>query len=570
MPSEATHEEGALRIGILIDSFVQPLWVLKILEEIQAAGWADLVLVIQNGAQSRASGRKPFVARMRDWWRHRDSLPFALYCRWDRSRYTREDDPETPMDAASVVASVPVQVVTPRMTRHSDFFSDNDVAALRGYDLDVALRFGFRILRGDALRIARYGVWSYHHGDNRTYRGGPAGFWEVAQDEPTTGAILQVLSEDLDDGLVLGRTRSSTNRVSMTANRHNAYWQAVPLLGAKLRELRWNRSSLIDDARRLNGWAGYGNRLFLHPGGRETIGIWMRLLGRLVRGRISQIGAREQWHLAFRMRADGRGATGVPDGSPYRFRELIPPADRIWADPFAVLDGGRHFVFFEEHIVGEARGHICAAEIGPTGFFVPPRVVLEADCHLSYPFVFRWQDHWYMIPETAQQRAVQLYRASAFPYEWQFERTLIAGTPAVDATLAEIDGRWWMFAALAAPGAEEATMLMLYHASGPLGPWTPHRANPVKIDVRGSRGAGPLFQHEGRWYRPAQDGAPRYGSGIVIHRITDLSPAAFREEAASRLKPGWKAGITGTHTISAAGDLTVIDVRRTLRRFRHY
>ena len=74
------------------------------------------------------------------------------------------------------------------------------------YDVDVALRFGFRIVKGNALRVAKHGVWSHHHGDNLLYRGGPPGFWEVMRGDPFTGTILQILSDELDGGQVIYRS----------------------------------------------------------------------------------------------------------------------------------------------------------------------------------------------------------------------------------------------------------------------------------------------------------------------------------------------------------------------------
>jgi hypothetical protein len=41
-------------------------------------------------------------------------------------------------------------------------------------------------------------VWSYHHGDNEFYRGGPPHFWELYEKAPLSGVILQVLTEELD------------------------------------------------------------------------------------------------------------------------------------------------------------------------------------------------------------------------------------------------------------------------------------------------------------------------------------------------------------------------------------
>ena len=106
------------------------------------------------------------------------------------------------------------------------------------FDLDVALCFGFRILKGDALKIARHGVWSFHHGDNLVNRGGPAGFWEVMDGIPVTGSVLQILTEDLDNGRVIYRSWSPTSdRFSVKANRNNLYWKSSAFVIRKLKDL---------------------------------------------------------------------------------------------------------------------------------------------------------------------------------------------------------------------------------------------------------------------------------------------------------------------------------------------
>ena len=53
---------------------------------------------------------------------------------------------------------MPVVRVTPIKKKFSDYFTPEDVQRVRDHDLDVVLRFGFRILRGDALKVARHGV----------------------------------------------------------------------------------------------------------------------------------------------------------------------------------------------------------------------------------------------------------------------------------------------------------------------------------------------------------------------------------------------------------------------------
>jgi hypothetical protein len=46
-----------------------------------------------------------------------------------------------------------------------------------------------------------------------------------------------------------------------------------------------------------------------------------------------------------------------------------------------------------------------------------------------------------MIPESEQNRTVDLYGARRFPDEWHLEETLFSGLRAVDSTVHEADGR---------------------------------------------------------------------------------------------------------------------------------
>ena len=103
----------------------------------------------------------------------------------------------------------------------SDYFDESDVDKIRDFKIDVLIRSGFGILRGSILDTAKYGIWSYHHGDSELNRGGPAAFWESMQSAPVTGSMLQILSEDLDNGEVLCRSYSCTETLSVQDNKNN-------------------------------------------------------------------------------------------------------------------------------------------------------------------------------------------------------------------------------------------------------------------------------------------------------------------------------------------------------------
>jgi len=98
------------------------------------------------------------------------------------------------------------------------YFNAEDVATINKKDLDFILRFGFNIIRGEILNAARYGVWSFHHDDERKYRGSPPGFWELYYRDPVTGSILQRLTDRLDGGIVLKREplRQSSTPIRIT------------------------------------------------------------------------------------------------------------------------------------------------------------------------------------------------------------------------------------------------------------------------------------------------------------------------------------------------------------------
>jgi hypothetical protein len=247
--------------------------------------------------------------------------------------------------------------------------------------------------------------------------------------------------------------------------------------------------------------------------------------------------------------------------APGRYEDLLAPKGHDWADPFPFSQDGIDWVFFEELEYARGIGHLVVAPLGSSGFDSPPRTIIREHFHLSYPFVFRHKGEIYLMPETAETGRLRFYRATRFPYEWVEEGILLDNVRCLDPTLAEVDGRWWLFAGSYEDPDHSWSELRLYHSESPFGPWTPHPDNPVLTDVRHARPAGRLFQHDGTWYRPAQDCSRGYGYGLALCRIDELTPSAYRETVVQSLLP-WSPNLCGVHTLNASGSLTMTDVRR--------
>ena len=55
-------------------------------------------------------------------------------------------------------------------------YKNSDLEKIKKLHLDLLIRGGSGILKGEILNICRLGIISFHHGDNNLNRGGPPGF----------------------------------------------------------------------------------------------------------------------------------------------------------------------------------------------------------------------------------------------------------------------------------------------------------------------------------------------------------------------------------------------------------
>jgi hypothetical protein len=539
-----------IRLGLLLDSYEIPAWAYAMLERVQREGYAEIVLVVLNGSPV---GERSFRQRLSH------ALKYALYTAFinlDRRRFKPKEDAFQKKDVRILVGEIPVLKVTPRQTKLSDYVLDEDIEKIKAHQVDVFVRHGFRILRGKILTVAPCGVWSYHHGDNRDNRGGPAGFWEVMENHPWTGSILQILTEDLDNGLVLYRSFGATHYLSVRLNRSRYYWKSAAFLPRKLKELyELGADEFLRRVRTANIEPGfYSQRLYMMPDNNEFWKPFWRYMGRYIQNKWKTTTRFEQWFLQYDLRE------GI-SSSAWRFKKILPPKDRFWADPHILYRDGSYFIFIEEYIYSTKRGRISVIRMDEKGNYQSPEVVLERPYHLAYPFIFEWQGELYMLPETVENHTLEVYRCLEFPGRWELCQTLMQGVEAVDATL-HFDGKkWWLFSNMVEfPGASSHDELFLFSADSPLSTeWKPHPKNPVCSDVRRARPAGRIFELNGSIYRPSQDCSHRYGYGIHVNKILRLDDEEFKEEEVGFIEPDWDETIVGTHSLSWYKRLTVMD-----------
>jgi len=549
---DETNDAGGrpLRIGVMLDERTVPRWVDLILRQLASRDFIDLSLVVLN-----ADEPAPHRTLFRRLWSGRGKLLFRLYEKLDAAVYSEPDDAFEPVRATvlDAVPTIEASPLAPKPWEHR--FDEETLARIRAADLDVLLRFGFRIIRGDILGAARFGVWSFHHGDNRSYRGGPSFFWEMYGGNPVTGTTLQILTEDLDAGRAIYRSYSATDPVSLRRGRNRPFLKSANFVVRRLHNLHSRGFAYIEALPSFNEPPVLDTPIYTTPTNGQMARFLARTATAILRRRLWRMALREEWFVAYRQVVDPRGEPGA--GPP--FKRIEHPPKRSFADPFVISSGSRSFIFFEDFDLASGKGAISYVSLNGTGTTTAPATALERPYHLSYPFLFEHGGDHYMIPETAATRRVELYRATRFPDEWELERVLLDDIEAVDATLFHRDGRYWLFANVAESGGPTVDELFLFSADSLHGEWTPHPMNPVVSDVRRARPAGRLFERDGRLIRPSQDCSWRYGSAVVLNEVTALTADEYREVQLGRIDPAWRKGNLASHTYNFDGRVEVVD-----------
>lgn len=240
------------------------------------------------------------------------------------------------------------------------------------------------------------------------------------------------------------------------------------------------------------------------------------------------------------------------------------PSFQFLADPFGWKEDGLLHVFAEHYDYRTRHGAIETLIFDADLRLMERRPCLREPWHLSYPQVFDADGARWMLPEAYRSGGLTLYRDHGGLIDWRPECRIVLDCVPVDATILHHEGRWWLLYASAANKAAKLSHLHVAWADQLCGPWTPHPGNPVRVDRRSSRPGGTASVIGGRIMLPVQDCAKTYGGAIRPLWIDRLETDHFEAEAGGPLTLPQDAGVyaDGMHTLSACGDITLIDVKR--------
>jgi hypothetical protein len=558
---------GYLQVAIIVSTEVIPAWVASVAERLNNFTTSKITLVLVQEARGKGTeeGVGKYASDQSGFGVFKNKLDrLGRVLAWLLRRHGQAE-----AELSDAFANKFIKTVLPAVDICSlkEFNECNKSCGTKSanqitsesqeFKFDLIVNLGHEKIKREISCLARYGVWTIEHPQCMpAFATLLSGFWESIDECPTTGCVVRNYTTDKARPLVLSCTWASTITASVEDNRRSIAWQAVPLIPRMVAKLhRLGEKKFNEDTRLLN----------LHPtvfSGRSVdyisnatlLSILLKRIFRRVTKAVETALWMKQWTIFVRR-------SGLDDIEMCRFVRTLPPKDRFWADPYLVEIEGVTYVFFEEVLRANGRGHIAVGEVSDTGNIENIRVALTAPHHLSHPFVFKHCGQLYMIPESRASKCITLYRCTASPDKWEKVCNLMEDVDASDVTLYFYNSVWWLFVNMSeVDGASTSVELFIFSSVDfPSNTWSPHEQNPVISDSRKARSAGQLFIRNGLLYRPSQDCSYAYGWRFSINHVQSLSFDNYCERSVTVAEPGWESDIIRTHTFNQVEGTQVID-----------
>lgn len=542
--------KSKLKIGLLLDGYYIANWALQMVERIAKSNYAEINLLIIDDKHS-STPERPHYDQQGGLFRIYTRIDEVINRRFSGTVINALEKVELP----SYLKRVQMIHVQSKKEGNHKWIPEEDVIRIEEFKLDALVDTGLQINHLATSACARYGVWSINLGDNSEYNDQPPGFWEIYDGNPVTGSNVQVL-RDNSHAMTIYQSYSHTATISLIRNQNMSYYKCASFIPRKMEELYNRGDKAIEPVRQIASPQLYNRESRNIPCNKELLSFFLQRYPRDIDYVSKKLLFDHQWTIRFGF---GDSPLTIFDD----FQALVPPPNTWWADPQVVYYEGNYFIFIEELKLPRRtnHGHISVIKIDGEGKHNAPIKVLEKPYHLSYPSVLMVNNTFYMVPETSNNRSIELYEAVDFPWKWQFKKNLMTDVLAVDSALVFKDELWWLFTNIKEnKGASINDETFLFFSDDFLsGNWEPHPLNPIISDARCARSAGGIFKWEDSLFRPSQDCSQRYGLAVNINKIIEMNKKKYKEVRNVYLKPNRDSKVGSIHTYNFCNKMTVID-----------
>ena len=240
------------------------------------------------------------------------------------------------------------------------------------------------------------------------------------------------------------------------------------------------------------------------------------------------------------------------------FKWLPQPPGVFRADPFGLEVQSNLYLFYEEYVYSKGYADIRCTVLDSRLNILDDRPALDTDYHLSFPWVFEYENAFWMLPEQCCTKTLTLYKAVEFPYVWKPESVLLE-LPVFDCQLFWYNNKWCMLYSVS--GEQENSTTYVRFSDSLTGSWMNSPSFTIHTSDRGARAGGSVFSHENSLYRVTQNCTDRYGGSVILKQIHSLTNSELVETEIREITDKSPFSV-GFHTLSSAGNFTLADRRR--------
>jgi len=399
--------------------------------------------------------------------------------------------------------------------------------------IKLIIKFGMSLLRINKA-TSKFDILSFHHGNPEKYRGRPAGFYELLNNEEKLGLVVQKLSNKVDGGTIYAKAYAKVVHHSYKKTAINFFEKSEFLLRKAIQN--YLDKSTVNIHKLGKNYKLPENSLVVC----FLLSLAKRKIARLFYGMFFE----KKWNIVKfkKVNLDGLNKLSVSSGSvPSVYKKYS-----FYADPFFSPKGD--VILVEAMNAKNGLGEIVQLDMDS----LEMKGKLLEGAHYSYPFTLKDGEMEYILPEVASHSSPYIV-----PLSPENQKILqlegLEDLRLVDCTIIKHDEKYFLFGGLQSSSSD---CLFLYYSKNLLGPYKPHPKNPIVMDPKTARMGGRIVAKEGRLLRFGQNNCFGYGQGLVVNEINRLSPTEYEESCIGEI--GFK-DVKGPHTIDLREDMAILD-----------
>jgi len=442
--------------------------------------------------------------------------------------------------------------VNPEISKNGFFYQykREDIIKIKELDLDVLIRCESGILKGEILNTTNFGVLSLHHGDNNIYRGSPPGFWEIVNKESSTGFIIQQLTDQLDAGNIIFRGYVPTKKFFLENCdfvKEKSFYYLKNILAEiasknKLPEFLESKP--------------YSNIIYKQPDIYIILKYFFRFVYLYLRD-IFYFKILDKKKLSSLYISTGHWKNLAM----YKSDKIDSPICKSISDPFLLEFNKKNYCFFSQYDFKNKKSVICLHEILGSQI-LKLGTILEENFSLSFPFVFKYNQKVYLLPNHNITSGIRIYECEEFPYKWQLKKILFKNIYLKNNLIFFYDNLWWLFSNVDVANNNDynSELFIFYSKEGPLTEnWIPHTKNPILVDSNLAKNSGIIIDDNLIYRVVSRKEKANIREEVSINKITFLDNKNYSEEEYCIIKANFKKGLAGINGFSYQNNIAIFN-----------